>query len=80
MTADDATHLLSPLPDDTAAVGPRLLIRRFTLLISQLTSISRGLSTIRRLWTRGMAAQLCTPDTVYSQFTLTFARRILGFR
>jgi len=28
MTADDATHLLSPLPDDTAAVGPRLLIRQ----------------------------------------------------
>jgi len=37
-------------------------------LISQLTSISRGRSPIRRLGTRWMAVQLCTPRTAYLNF------------
>ena len=61
MTTDGAAHLSPPHPDDTAAVGPRLLIRQALpcLLSSQLTSISGGRSTIRHLWTRGVAVQLC---------------------
>ena len=71
MTTDGAAHLSPPHPDDTAAVGPRLLIRQ-ALLSSQLTSISGGCSTIRHLWTHGVAVQLCLlvtklpPPTVYS--------------
>ena len=37
---------------NTPPVGPRLLIRQASPLISQLPSISRGRSTIRHLWTR----------------------------
>jgi len=45
-----------PTLDNTAAATPRLLIRQVTLLISQLTFISEGRSTIRHLW---VVVQLC---------------------
>ena len=51
-----ATRRPPPRPDRAAAVGPRLLIRQSVApLISQLTPISEGRSTIRHLRTRLVA-------------------------
>ena len=52
-------HLPPPRSGDSAAAGPRLLIRQVQyLLISQLTFISEGRSPIRHLGTRVVACSL----------------------
>ena len=64
---DSATRQSPPRPGRAAAVGPRLLIRqgkRKALLISQLTPISRGRSTIRHLWTRVVAVTALPRSTI----------------
>src|SRR5215469_883831 len=50
----------------TGAVGPGLLIRQVSLLISQPTSISRGRPTIRHLWTRSVAVSALPRIVIYS--------------
>jgi len=65
MAVDDTCHLPPPRSGDSAAAGPRLLIRQVQyLLISQLTFISEGRSPIRHLGTRVVACSLAPPLTL----------------
>jgi len=59
VTVDSTCHLPPPRSGDSAAAGPRLLIRQACrLLISQLASISEVCSPIHHLVTRLVAYSL----------------------
>jgi len=63
MSAVGAAQLPHSRPSGAASVGPQLLILQGgSLLISQLTSVSTGCSTIRRLVDAGGSSHSSVPE------------------
>jgi len=66
MMVSVTTRQPSPRSGDSAAAGPRLLVRQVQyLLSSQLTFISEGSSPIRRLGTRLVAYSSAPNEGIY---------------